>query len=131
MLYSLAADAVLGLHALFLAFVVLGALLAVRWPGVVWAHIPAVVWGALIEFRGWICPLTPLENRLRRLAGQAGYAGGFIEHYITPLLYPSGLTREIQLGLGVGVLLLNAGLYWWVWRRRRARRVGGEPGATA
>lgn len=118
MLYSLAADLVLVLHALFLAFVTLGALLALRWPGVVWAHLPAVAWGALIEFRGWVCPLTPLENRFRRLAGETGYAGGFIERYITAVLYPAGLTREIQIGLGVGVLVLNAGLYWWVWRRR-------------
>lgn len=125
MLYALAADLVLVLHALFLVFVTLGALLALRWPGVLWAHLPAVAWGALIEFRGWVCPLTPLENRFRRLAGQTGYAGGFIERYITAVLYPAGLTREIQIGLGVGVLVLNAGLYWWVWRRRRHRGANG------
>jgi len=121
MLYALAADLVLIFHGLFVAFVALGALLALRWPGVLWAHLPAVAWGALIEFQGWVCPLTPLENRFRRLAGETGYAGGFIEHYITAVLYPAGLTREIQIGLGVGVLLLNAVLYAWIVRRRTRR----------
>ncbi|MDT8341848.1 MAG: DUF2784 domain-containing protein [Longimicrobiales bacterium] len=118
MLYRLAADALVLVHALWLAFTVLGALLVLRWPRVAWVHLPVVAWGALVEFTGWICPLTPWENRLRRLGGEAGYTGGFIERYVTAVLYPEGLTREIQVALGVGVLLLNTALYGWVWRRR-------------
>jgi len=121
MLSRLAADALVVLHGVWLAFVVLGALLALRWPRVLWAHLPVVAWGAIVEFTGWICPLTPWENRLRRLGGEEGYAGGFIERYVTAVIYPEGLTREIQIGLGVGVLVLNAVLYAWVWRRRRRR----------
>ncbi len=119
MIYRLAADALVLLHALWLAFVVFGALLALRWRRVLWAHVPVVAWGALVEFTGWVCPLTPWENDLRRLGGQEGYAGGFIERYVTAIIYPEGLTREIQIGLGIGVLVLNAGLYWWVLRRIR------------
>ncbi len=122
MAYPLLADLVVGLHFAFLLFVVLGGLLALRWPRIAWLHLPAVVWGALIEWRGWICPLTPLEMALRRRAGEAGYEGGFIEHYVVPVLYPPGLTREIQLGLAVGVVALNAVVYWIVLRRRRGRR---------
>jgi len=122
MLYRLAADALVVLHGLWLAFTVLGALLALRWPRVMWVHLPIVAWGALVEFTGWVCPLTPWENRLRRLGGEEGYTGGFIERYVTAVIYPEGLTKEIQIGLGAGVLVLNAVLYWWVWRRRRALR---------
>jgi hypothetical protein len=100
--------------------VALGGLLVLRFPRVAWVHVPVALYGALIEFVGFICPLTPLENWLRRRGGEAGYAGGFIEHYITAALYPSGLTREIQIALGVGVLLLNAIVYGFWWRRRRA-----------
>ena len=82
-------------------------------------HVPAFAWGALIEFKGWICPLTPLENMLRARAGQAGYSGGFIEHYITRLIYPAGLTPRIQVAIGVFVLVLNTALYWWILRRTR------------
>ncbi|UCC25852.1 MAG: DUF2784 domain-containing protein [Gemmatimonadales bacterium] len=121
MFYRIAADALVVVHGLWLVFVVLGALLALRWPKVLWGHAPAVAWGALIEFAGWVCPLTPWENRLRRLGGETGYSGAFIERYVTAIVYPEGLTREIQIGLGVGVLVLNAGLYWWVWRHRRTR----------
>lgn len=132
MLYRLAADALVLLHGLWLAFVVLGALLALRWPRILWAHAPAVAWGAIVEFMGWICPLTPWENRLRRMGGEAGYAGGFIERYVTAVIYPEGLTREIQIALGVGVLVLNAALYAWVLgRRRSAARASDaeEPGS--
>ena len=123
MFYRLAADAIVLAHGLWLVFVVFGALLALRWPRTLWLHAPAVAWGAVVEFTGWICPLTPWENRLRRLGGEEGYAGGFIERYVTAMIYPEGLTRDIQVALGIGVLLLNAGLYWWVFRqRRRARR---------
>ena len=124
MLYRLAADALVVLHGLWLVFVVAGALLALRWRRVLWVHAPVVAWGAFVEFTGWICPLTPWENQLRRLGGQEGYAGGFIERYVTAVIYPEGLTREIQIGLGVGVLVLNAALYWWVVRRIRRRQAG-------
>jgi hypothetical protein len=120
--YGLLADAVLLAHAAFVAFVVLGGVLVLRWPRLAWLHLPVVAWGAGIEFTGGICPLTPLENHLRALAHQQGYAGGFIEHYVFGLLYPDGLTREVQFALGTGVLVLNAVVYAWLWRRRRAVR---------
>lgn len=115
------ADLVLVVHAAFVAFVVAGGLLVLRWPRLAWLHLPAVAWGAAIEFGGWICPLTPLENRLRAAAGQAGYAGDFLGHWLQALLYPPGLTRELQLVLGAGVLLLNLGAYGVLLRRGRAR----------
>lgn len=105
------ADIVLVVHFAFLAFVVAGGALVLRWPNVAWVHVPAVIWGALIEFYGWICPLTPLENDLRHRAGESGYAGGFIAHYVTRVLYPEGLTRGIQIVLGVLVLALNGVFY--------------------
>ena len=124
MLFRIAADLVVLTHFTFVLFVVFGALLALRWPRVIFLHLPAATWGALIEFQGWICPLTPLENRLRSLGGQAGYAGGFIEHYLLPLLYPAGLTRPAQLVLGTTVVAINGllyGLVWLKWRRARSR----------
>lgn len=117
--YGLLADLVVALHFLFVVFVVLGGLLVLRWPWLAWVHLPVAVYGATIEFVGWICPLTPLEKSLRRAAGEAGYHGGFIEHYILPLLYPSALTRELQLGLGLAVLLFNVVVYRVVVSRRR------------
>jgi hypothetical protein len=117
--YRLLADAVLLTHAAFVAFVMLGGLLALRWPKIAWVHLPVVAWGAGIEFTGGICPLTPLENHLRALADQQGYAGGFIEHYLFGLLYPAGLTRNLQLALGLLVLLVNVIVYAWIWRRHR------------
>ena len=85
-----------------------------------WIHLPTVAWGVAIELVGWVCPLTPLENRLRRAAGGAGYEGGCIEHYLTPLIYPVEYTRELALGLGLGLLCVNVGVYALVaWRRRR------------
>ena len=118
MSWALLADAVVVLHLLFLLFVVLGGVAALRWPRVAWLHLPAAVWGAWIEFSGGICPLTPLENRFRAAGGQAGYAGGFIDHYLVPILYPPGLTRGHQIVLGVGVLVLNLTLYGVLVRRR-------------
>jgi hypothetical protein len=117
------ADLVLVVHLAFVLFVVLGGLLALRWPRAAWVHVPVALYGAGIEFVGFVCPLTPLEVWLRRLGGEAGYEGGFIEHYVTAALYPTGLTREIQLAIGAGVLMLNAVVYGLVlWRRRlRAR----------
>ena len=120
--YHLLADLVVGLHALFVCFVVAGGLLVLRWPWVAAGHLPAAVWGALIELRGGVCPLTPLENSLRASAGQAGYEGGFIEHYLMPVLYPAGLTRGMQLALGALVIAVNVGVYGAVlWRRRAGR----------
>ena len=119
------ADAIVALHFAFVIFVVLGGLLVFRWPRVVWLHIPAVIWGALVEFTGWICPLTPLENRLRTDAGETGYQGDFIAHYILPVLYPNGLTRKDQLVLGGAALALNAAIYAFAFVRRR-RRAGKD-----
>lgn len=127
MLYSWLADAVLLLHLGFVLFVMLGGLLVLRWPRLIWLHLPAVVWGAAVEFGGWICPLTPLEIWLRRKVGGEGYGGDFIEHYLMPALYPSNLTRNVQLGLGLAVLIVNLALYGWLWRhllRRDGRMLG-------
>jgi hypothetical protein len=118
MIYGLMADVVLGTHVVFVVFVVGGGILVVRWPRAAWVHVPCALWGALVEVAGWICPLTPLEVSLRRKAGEAGYAEGFLEHYITPVLYPAGLTREVQVFLGLVVVVLNVAIYTWVWRRR-------------
>jgi uncharacterized membrane protein YhhN len=118
--YGILADLVLGLHFLFVLFVVLGGLLVLRWPRLAYVHIPVAIYGAMIEFVGWVCPLTPLENSLRAKAGQAGYQGSFVEHYILPVLYPSALTREVQLVLGMLVLGINLGIYMLLLRRRRS-----------
>lgn len=118
MWYRLAADVVLIAHFAFVLFVVLGGLLVLRWPRVAWIHVPIAIYGAAIEFVGFICPLTPLENSLRARGGEAGYSGGFVEHYITATIYPSGLTRRIQLVLGIGVLVLNAVVYMIAFHRR-------------
>lgn len=119
MSYRLLADLVVVVHLAFVVFVVLGGLLVLRRGWVAWLHLPAALWGALIELFGWVCPLTPLEQWLRRRAGEAGYPGGFVEHYLLPILYPGELTREIQVMLGVAVLVLNLAVYGWVLRRRR------------
>ena len=126
MLYRVLADLVLVTHFVFIAFVVAGGFVAVRWPRLAWAHVPCFVWGALIEFAGWICPLTPLEVRLRIASGQAGYSGGFIERYLLPVIYPGALTREIQIWLGVSVLALNVLAYAWLVRRLRRRARSGR-----
>ncbi len=123
MVYRFLADLVLVAHFAFVVFAVVGALLVLRWRWVVWLHLPAVVWAALIEFAGWICPLTPLENWLRALGGSAGYESGFVEHYILPVLYPGGLTREVQIVLGLLVLAGNMGIYGWLLRRLAQRTV--------
>ena len=117
MLYRLLADAVVTFHGLFILFVVFGGFVAWRWRWVAAIHLPCAVWGMLIEFRGWICPLTPLENSLRARAGQAGYSGGFIEHYLLPAMYPAGLTPRIQAALGSAVLVINAVAYAVLIRR--------------
>ncbi len=121
--YTLLADLVLVLHATFILFVVLGGLLVFWRRRLIWLHIPAVAWGILIELQGWICPLTYLENDLRAAAGGSGYAGGFIDHYLLPLVYPSALTQETQVLLGLAVLFINAVIYALVWRNLRGLRL--------
>jgi hypothetical protein len=128
MVYRILADLVVGVHALFVAFVMVGGLLAFRWLWVAALHLPAAVWGALIEFRGWICPLTPLEKSLRAAAGEAGYQGGFIEHYLLPALYPAGLTRGVQLVLGSAVIAVNLVIYAFVLRRALRRAAAARTG---
>ena len=129
MLYGLLADLVLVAHLAFVGFVVFGGFLVLRWRRLAWIHVPVALWGAAIVVTGFMCPLTPLENRLQQLGGRAGYQGGFIEHYITSVLYPDGLTRQAQLVLGAAVLALNLVVYWRVVavvRRERARARRGE-----
>ena len=118
----LAADAVVALHLAFVAFACLGGLFAWRRLRYAWVHLPALAWAAWIELTGTICPLTPLENALRRRAGDAGYAGGFVEHYLLPVLYPAGLTPQIQSWIALGLLGLNVAIYWVALARWRARR---------
>jgi hypothetical protein len=132
MLYLWLANLVVLLHFGFVVFVAAGGFAVLRWRRLAWLHLPVALWGALIEFTGWVCPLTPLENHLRHRAGDAGYAGGFIEHYITPVVYPAGLTRGAQIVLGLLVVAINASVYarlYVSWRRRR--RAGGLPGGGA
>lgn len=121
MTFRVLADAVALFHGAFVVFVVVGGLLVLRWPRVALVHVPAAIWGALIEFAGWICPLTPLENYLRGRAGDAGYTGGFVEHYVLRALYPDGLTPAIQWTLGTFVVVVNAAAYFFVLRARRRR----------
>ena len=112
------ADLVVAIHLGFVLFVAGGGLLGFRWRRVPWVHVPAVVWGVLIEWMGWVCPLTPLENWLRVRAGGGGYEGQFVEHYLLPVLYPAALTRDWQVGLGLLVLVVNGLVYGAVIRRR-------------
>lgn len=121
MIHGVLADGVLVVHLAFILFVVLGGLLVLRWRWIALLHLPCAVWGLLIELYGWICPLTPLENSLRRKAGEAGYGGGFIEHYLLPVIYPGGLTREVQLTLAAIVVVVNAGIYLLVWRQSQGK----------
>jgi hypothetical protein len=124
MIYHGLADLVVVFHLGFVLFVCVGGLLALRWPRVLWVHLPAALWGVWVELSSTVCPLTPLENHLRRLGGEAGYSGGFIAHYILPVLYPAGLSRPVQIVLGIFVGLLNVTIYLYVlvWRRRRSGR---------
>ena len=121
MVYRLLADAVVVVHLAFVAFVVCGGLLVVwrRWTAAI--HIPAAIWGVYIEFSGRICPLTPLENHLRALAGEAAYSGDFVERYLVPVLYPPDLRRDVQIGLGLFAMAVNAAVYVYAWRRSRRR----------
>ena len=119
MLYRALADLILLCHLAFVLFVLLGGLLVLRRAKWAWLHIPCAAWGVLIEFAGWICPLTPLEISLRLRGGEAGYAGDFIGHYITAALYPQGLTRGVQIALGAFALILNVAVYGWIAAARR------------
>ena len=121
MSYSLLASLVLLLHALFVLFAIFGALITLVWRYAPLLHLPALAWGVAIELTGGVCPLTPLENSLRRAAGEAGYEGGFVEHYLVPILYPAALTPRAQTLLGVGLAAINIALYAWVIRRMRQR----------
>jgi hypothetical protein len=116
MWYSWLADLILCIHASFVFFVILGGLLVLRWRWIAWLHLPATAWGAVVEFTGWVCPLTPLENWLRAQGGETAYRSDFIAQYLLPLLYPGDLTRNIQLLLGTVVVVLNTAVYWWIWR---------------
>ncbi|MEO6308496.1 MAG: DUF2784 domain-containing protein [Nitrospiraceae bacterium] len=118
MQYSWLADLILCIHVSFVLFVVFGGLLMLRWQWVAWLHLPAAIWGAVVEFTGWTCPLTPLENWLRAQGGEIAYRSDFISQYLLPVLYPGDLTRDFQLLLGTGVVVLNTAIYWWLWRRR-------------
>ncbi len=120
MLYRLLADAIVIVHLAFVIFAVGGGLLVCKWKSLAWLHVPAFLWAALIEFAGGVCPLTPLENRLRELAGGTPYHTDFVAHYLLPLLYPAALTRNLQIFLGALVLGLNMGIYGGLlWRARR------------
>jgi hypothetical protein len=122
MMYRWLADVVVVVHGAFVVFVIVGAFLALRWRWLVWLHVPAAIWGVLIEYAGWICPLTPLENALRARAGESGYTGDFIEHYVLRALYPQGLTRTTQLVLGSLALGVNIAAYTLLIRQSRSRR---------
>ncbi len=119
MIYRALADITFVVHLLFVIFVVFGGLLVVCWKRLAWLHLPALLWGVLLEWNAWICPLTPVENWLLRRAGVAGYGGGFVEHYIVPIIYPNHLTYELQLVLGTALLVSNILIYLWAFRRRR------------
>jgi len=116
MMYPLLADLVLIAHLAFVVFVLCGGLLVLRWRWIAWLHLPAAAWGAVVEFSGWICPLTPLENWLRARSGEVDYEQDFVARYMIPLLYPGDLTRDLQLLLSTVVVVLNTVVYWWLWR---------------
>lgn len=122
MVYRIAADCILLLHLAFTLYTVLGGLLLLRHPSLLWVHLAAVFWGVVIEWADWICPLTPLENFLRERGGEAGYAGGFIEHYVALLLYPENLTIELRYLLGLGLVAVNLIIYGYVFLARRRPR---------
>ncbi|HPD56587.1 MAG TPA: DUF2784 domain-containing protein [Smithellaceae bacterium] len=120
----LLADALVAAHFLFIAFVVAGGALVIFWPRAAWLHLPAALWGAVVEFTGWICPLTPLENHFRALGGSYNYSGDFIAQYLLPLIYPENLTREIQFALGAAVVAINIIFYTLAIRRHRRVAAG-------
>ncbi|MDX2504467.1 MAG: DUF2784 domain-containing protein [Gammaproteobacteria bacterium] len=111
MLFKLGADLLVIVHLGFIGFVILGGFMLLKWRWLIFIHLPAVLWAALLEFHGWVCPLTPMEQSLRQLGNQQGYTGGFIDHYILPVIYPPALEEELQLILGVLVILINSIFY--------------------
>ena len=112
MWYRIGADLVLLLHLAFVLFVMTGGFLLLKWPRLAWLHLPAAIWGAVVEFSGWICPLTPLENTLRTMAGESASPADFTDRYLIPLMYPAGLTLNIQILLGAMVVMVNVAVYW-------------------
>ena len=121
--YPLLADLVVWIHLAFVLFVVAGGLLVMRWPGLIWIHLPAVIWGVGIELSGWICPLTPLENWLRHKGGEENYQFDFVAHYLLPMLYPQGLTRASQIALGGFVFVVNVAIYGWGLQTKKSSTV--------
>lgn len=121
MIHRIAADSILLLHFAFTLFTVLGGLVVLRRPSLLWVHLAAVFWGVVIEWADWVCPLTPLENFLRERGGEAGYAGGFIEHYVALLLYPENLTIELRYLLGLGLVAVNLIIYGYIFLVRRRK----------
>lgn len=121
MIYRIAADCILLLHLAFTLFAVLGGVLVLRRPSLLWLHLVAVLWGVTIEWADWICPLTPLENFLRERGGEAGYAGDFIEHYVALFLYPENLTIELRYLLGLGLVVVNLMIYGYIFLARRRK----------
>jgi hypothetical protein len=120
--YLLLADLVVWVHLAFVVFVVVGGLLVMKWPRLIWIHLPAVFWGIAIELSGRICPLTPLENWLRHKGGEENYQFDFVARYLLPMLYPQGLTRGSQIVLGALVLVVNVAIYRWVFGKRKVQR---------
>lgn len=116
MFYQFGATATALVHLAFIVFVIAGGFAVVRWPKLAWIHLPAAIWGSLIEFAGLYCPLTTLENWFLSMAGRAGYGGGFIAHYILAVIYPQGLTRGMEIAIGVVVVAVNAGIYYRIFR---------------
>jgi hypothetical protein len=125
--YGFLADLTVFVHFAFILFVVGGGILVRWWPKLLWAHLAAAAWGAYVSLANRICPLTPLEKWLTRQAGGPGYAGGFMEQHLFWIIYPRGLTPGIQRLLGVGVIVLNAGIYAWLWSRRKRLRPSSPP----
>jgi hypothetical protein len=126
MIYRVLADLILVTHFAFAVFTVLGGLLVLRWRPVLWAHLASLLWGVVIQWANWTCPLTPLENRLREAGGQAGYGGGFVEHYVSTVLYPESLTVELRYLLGAALIAVNIVVYGYAFLRwRRAGHADG------
>ncbi|TAJ09414.1 DUF2784 domain-containing protein [Marinilabiliaceae bacterium JC017] len=111
MIFQILADLTIIIHGLFILFILFGALLAFRWKRIIWFHLPLAIWGAMVEYFHWICPLTPLENHFRRLSGEAGYEGDFIEQYLIPVIYPENLTPQFQIIFGSIVVVINLIIY--------------------
>ena len=121
MIYRILADILVVLHGLFILYVLFGAFLNFKWPKMIWIHLPIMIWGVLVEYYHWICPLTPLENYFRQLAGEGGYEGGFIEHYIIPVIYPENLTPQFQVFFGSLVVILNLVVYGFYFYRLKRK----------